>query len=225
MSSRARPIARAGLSMSRVHAASDCTADIRRFESGPHANFDLTAPLDAYVHAQAHRRPTAVALSDDRERVTYEEMWQRAVTLRAALEARGVGRGDIVGVCAQRSVDLPVALLAIIACGAAYCPIDPDQPIRRLRHMLAQASPAAVVVAPRLAPAIKDATPACYTTELLVSGEDGRLGTLPANSDTADGSERYLAPYTRNFASDDPAYVMFTSGGCPSNCVGGVGGF
>jgi amino acid adenylation domain-containing protein len=199
--------------MSRVHAAPDRTADdVRRFEAGPHANFDLTAPLDAYVRAQAHRSPTAVALSDGRERVTYEEMWRRAVALRAALEARGVGRGDIVGVCAQRSVDLPITLLAIIASGAAYCPLDPEQPVHRLRGMLAQAVPAAVVVAPRFARAIKDATRACSTTELLVSGEDGRLGALPANSCAADVSERYLAPDTRNFAPDDPAYVMFTSG-------------
>jgi amino acid adenylation domain-containing protein len=176
--------------------------ELTEFERGPWVAFDLDTPLDGYVAAQVERTPGAVALSDSNESVTYEQMWRRVAALCGTLEQRGIGRGCVVAVCANRSVDLPIALLAIMRSGAAYCPLDPDQPARRLRRILEQAKPAAIVVAPAFAAL---AGTAAYGT--------GCDQTVPIGR--PDAAREPVTPDTsadRTFQPDDPAYVMFTSG-------------
>ena len=173
------------------------------FELGPRVEFDLSIPLDGYVAAQVERAPGAIALSDSTESVTYEQMWQRVVAFQKVLEERGVGRGCVVGVCATRSVDLPIALLAIMRSGAAYCPLDPDQPARRLRRIIEQAKPAAIVAAPAFEALAGAAAWGTGCNQILAIGRTGVMGVTTAP---------VSASLDRPFQQDDPAYVIFTSG-------------
>ncbi len=194
-------------------------------EHGPARPYDLATPLDAYVAAQAASTPQALALSDDRERLSYAEMWRRVERWSAVLHAHDVAPGDVVGVCAERSVELPVVLLAILRRGAAYCPLEPDQPAQRLHHLISQACPAAIVTAPAFGDAIGQAA---GSAKLIVSGTDTGLGaanttsgaaattTLEARADTAFGVPAVTltatVPDRPQADADDPAYVIFTSG-------------
>ncbi|WP_424184824.1 amino acid adenylation domain-containing protein [Actinokineospora sp. G85] len=97
-----------------------------------------TARVDPPVVDQvAAHDPAAVAVVCRGEQATYGELTARASAVAAALRADGVGPETVVGVCLPRSVDLVVALLAVLAAGGAYLPLDPAAPGERLDYLLA----------------------------------------------------------------------------------------
>ncbi|MEU3749375.1 MULTISPECIES: MupA/Atu3671 family FMN-dependent luciferase-like monooxygenase [Streptomyces] len=95
--------------------------------------------------AQAARTPGAVALIHRDRTTTYAELDERSDRLAQGLAGLGVGPGDRVAVCLDRTPDLPAALLGVLKAGAAYVPVDPSYPADRVRFVLADASVAAVV--------------------------------------------------------------------------------
>ena len=94
---------------------------------------------DATVHelfqAQASRTPERIALVFEGKTVSYAELEQRASSIAHALRSRGIGRGQRVGLCLERGVDMLAALLGVLKAGAAYVPLDPAFPAQRLRFM------------------------------------------------------------------------------------------
>ena len=97
-------------------------------------------PRDRCVHElfeeQAARAPEAVALVCGGERLTYAELNARANRLAHHLRACGVGTETRVGILLERSVEMAVALLAILKAGGGYVAFDPSYPAERLRYML-----------------------------------------------------------------------------------------
>ncbi|MFF7791546.1 amino acid adenylation domain-containing protein [Streptomyces sp. NPDC007991] len=80
--------------------------------------------------------PDAEAVFFEGERVTYGELNTRVNRLAHALRDRGVGPESRVAVMLPRSVDLIVALWAVIKAGAAYVPIDTGYPADRITYIL-----------------------------------------------------------------------------------------
>ncbi|WP_410664996.1 amino acid adenylation domain-containing protein [Amycolatopsis sp. lyj-84] len=103
----------------------------------------LTALLERAFTDHAGRE----ALVFRESRLTYRELDERSARLAAGLRDRGVGPESIVAVVLPRSVDLVVALVGVLRAGAAYLPVDPELPDERVRELLADASPDAVVSA------------------------------------------------------------------------------
>ncbi|MEV6279729.1 amino acid adenylation domain-containing protein [Nocardia sp. NPDC051832] len=95
--------------------------------------------------SQAERTPEAIAVACGATELTYRELGQRADRLARALVTRGVGADSIVAVALPRTVDLIVALLAVLKAGGGYLPIDPAYPSDRLAFVLADAAPVVVV--------------------------------------------------------------------------------
>jgi amino acid adenylation domain-containing protein len=93
--------------------------------------------LQQLIAEQAARQPNAVAVSCGSEQLSYRELNEQANQLAHHLRALGVGPETITGVCLERSVRLPVALLGILKAGGAYLPLDPEYPLERLSFMLA----------------------------------------------------------------------------------------
>ncbi|WP_296188800.1 non-ribosomal peptide synthase/polyketide synthase [Pseudomonas sp. UBA1879] len=95
------------------------------------------------VHRQferlAQRHPAREALRCGDQVLTYLQLDQRANQLAHYLRGQGVGRESLVGVAALRSVEMVVALYAVVKAGAAYVPLDPEYPADRLRYMLEDA--------------------------------------------------------------------------------------
>ncbi|MFF7591324.1 non-ribosomal peptide synthetase [Kitasatospora purpeofusca] len=154
----------------------------------PAAPADLLARLRAAV--AAHPARTAVHAADGS--LDFAALDRRTAALAAALRARGVRRGDKVGVHLARTLDLPVALLAVWRAGAAYVPLDPAYPAERISFMAADARLAAVVSA-EAAPPVPAGVPV-LRPDAAAPAED---------ADTADA-----------FVPDplDSAYVIYTSG-------------
>jgi amino acid adenylation domain-containing protein len=106
-------------------------------------DFPLGGLLSDLVAAQAARTPDAEAVVgwrldglDREERLTYRELMARADRLASHLVALGVRPEARVGICLERTVDLPVAVLAVLRAGGAYVPLDPAYPQQRLELML-----------------------------------------------------------------------------------------
>ncbi|SDD79109.1 non-ribosomal peptide synthase domain TIGR01720/amino acid adenylation domain-containing protein [Paenibacillus sp. CF095] len=97
------------------------------------------APVAAFhrlFEKQAEHTPEAEAVVYENDRLTYAELNERTNRLAATLRGSGIGREEIVGILAERSVDLLVAVLAVWKAGGAYVPLDPDYPADRVRFML-----------------------------------------------------------------------------------------
>ncbi|WP_044475791.1 non-ribosomal peptide synthetase [Rhodococcus aetherivorans] len=104
-----------------------------------------TATLPALVAEQARRRPDAVALTHGADTLTYAQLHARSGALAEMLAERGLGVEDVVAVALPRSLDLVVAILAVARAGAVYLPLDVTHPPARLRALLDDAAPAAVL--------------------------------------------------------------------------------
>jgi amino acid adenylation domain-containing protein/non-ribosomal peptide synthase protein (TIGR01720 family) len=145
--------------------------------------------------AHAAATPSAVALVHEGNALTYAELDARANRLAQSLCARGIGAGDLVGICAERGFDVFVALLAVLKSGAAYVPLDPSYPAARIAQILDDADVALVLAQPPLF-ALLD-----VPAERLIALDDVDAA-LPAS-----------APTTRRAPQpDDLAYVIYTSG-------------
>jgi amino acid adenylation domain-containing protein len=100
---------------------------------------------------QAARSPEAVAVLAESGHMTYGELERRSNQLAHDLIAGGVAPGGLVGMCLERSLELPVAMLGVLKTGAAYVPIDPSYPPARQEFMLADAGASVLLTEERFA--------------------------------------------------------------------------
>src|SRR5262249_18411254 len=88
---------------------------------------------------QVARTPEALAVVYEDQQVTYRELNVRAHRLAARLKAMGVGPEILAGICMERSVDMVVAVIAVLKAGGSYVPLDPAHPRERTQFALADA--------------------------------------------------------------------------------------
>jgi amino acid adenylation domain-containing protein len=149
---------------------------------------------DAFA-AQVARDPTAPAVRFRDEALSYAELDERVGRLAGRLLALGVERGSLVAVCMDRSVEMVVALHAILRAGGAYVPIDPEYPDDRIAFMLDELDGPILLTQPWLADRFTDG-PA------RVLAIDGSLASSPGPT----------AVEPPRVSPDDLAYVIYTSG-------------
>ncbi|MEM9212761.1 MAG: amino acid adenylation domain-containing protein [Cyanobacteria bacterium P01_F01_bin.150] len=101
--------------------------------------------LHGYFETQVERTPEAIALTFDRQQVTYQALNQRANQLAIYLQQLGIQPENLVGVCVDRSIEMIVAILAILKAGAAYVPLDPNYPTERLSWIIDDAQLSALI--------------------------------------------------------------------------------
>ena len=110
---------------------------------------DAEYPREACVHhlfeAQVERTPHAIAVRAEDGDVTFAELNARANRLAHHLIGLGVGPDVRVGICMERGTEMAVGLLAVVKAGGCYVPLDPDYPADRLRHMVEDSAPAALL--------------------------------------------------------------------------------
>jgi len=92
--------------------------------------------IDRRFEAQVERTPDAIAAVCGQQRVTFAELDERANRLARYLRHRGVGPNVLVGVFAERSLEMLTGILAILKAGGAYVPMDPGYPKERLAFMI-----------------------------------------------------------------------------------------
>lgn len=104
--------------------------------------------------AQAHLTPQAITVRFGDEALTYRELDQRANQLAHHLRAQGVRPGHLVGLAIDPSIALLVGVLGTLKAGAAYVPLDPQYPLKRLEHMITDARPSVVLTQERTRPGL-----------------------------------------------------------------------
>ena len=105
----------------------------------------VPSPVDL-VRERARRSPQDDAIRYRDTKVGYGTLVEDVDTLAHALVAGGVDRGELVGVMLPRGVDGVAAILAVVAAGGAYLPLDPEFPIAQVRAILRHAGVRRVVV-------------------------------------------------------------------------------
>jgi amino acid adenylation domain-containing protein len=152
--------------------------------------------LHELFEQQAVRTPNAIAVFQDGEQISYTQLRERSNQLAHRLIAQGASADHIVGVYAERSIAMVVAVLGILKAGAAYLPLDRDYPTERLAWMAADARVRIVVV------------DASSRGELALPADIQVVSLHPQ-------SEVWRQPVTAPQIDCDPstlAYVIYTSG-------------
>ncbi|MEV0259674.1 amino acid adenylation domain-containing protein, partial [Streptomyces sp. NPDC050732] len=183
-----------------------------------HTGTDTNHPVPATTlpmlfQAQATATPQAIAVICGDTTLTYAQLNTRANQLAHALLSRGVGPEQIIALALPRSVDMVVAILAVLKAGAAYLPMDPDYPRAHLAFMLTDARPALVLTHIHTAALVpQDIT----TPQWVIDHPDTTemLGEYPDTDPTDADRATSLLP-------QHPAYVIYTSGstGAPKGVV------
>ena len=151
--------------------------------------------LVSLFESQVERSPEAVALIFGEQELTYAQFNRRANQLAHHLRELGVGPEVVVGVFMERSVEMVVALYAIIKAGGAYLPVDPEYPAERIAFMLEDAAAAVLLTQEHLIPSLPK------RSATVVSTDDG--------ANFASSPETNLASAV---SADDLAYIIYTSG-------------
>jgi amino acid adenylation domain-containing protein/non-ribosomal peptide synthase protein (TIGR01720 family) len=95
-----------------------------------------TRYLPELLDEQARETPDAPAVTFGDVTLSYAELNKRTSLLACRLRELGVGYDDVVSVCAERSIEMVVALLGVVKAGAAFLPIEPSYPKARIAYML-----------------------------------------------------------------------------------------
>ncbi|WP_253277343.1 non-ribosomal peptide synthase/polyketide synthase [Rhodococcus sp. RD6.2] len=154
--------------------------------------------LVSLFEEQVGRTPDAVAVSFEGESLTYGEFASRVNSLARYLISIGVGPESLVAVAMRRSLEMMVGIYAVQAAGGAYVPVDPDQPVERMAHILDSAAPVCVLSTARDGFEVPGQTSVLCVDGLDLSGY--------ADSPVSD-AERLGA-----LRAENAAYVIFTSG-------------
>ncbi|MEV6073078.1 amino acid adenylation domain-containing protein [Nocardia sp. NPDC052001] len=168
------------------------------------AGLDVSMPprllLDGFT-AHAYREPHATAVTCDDRSLSYGELSRRVNRLARELIRAGVGPGETVALAVRPALERVLGMYAIVQAGAAYVPIDPDQPTARVLELLETADPMCVLTTADHPVDVGD-RPVFYVDKLVNSVALEDVSDAPVVD----------AERPRPLREDDLAYIIFTSG-------------
>lgn len=144
----------------------------------------------------AQKYPKRLAVSYRDESITYAELNEQTNQLCKYLKKQGVKKGDFVGLCTERSIDMIVSMVSILKCGAAYLPLDPYYPQDRLSMMMEDSQIKTVIVT--------DLSTGIIKTD--------HLNTININQLAEDIRKEDPSDISEEVNSKDLAYILYTSG-------------
>ncbi|MGY0064545.1 amino acid adenylation domain-containing protein [Streptomyces sp. LZ34] len=167
--------------------------------NGQHVDIPWDRTLHELFEQQARSTPDTVALVHRSDTLSYAELNRRANRLAGHLVRSGVQPGTVVGIHLERTLEMVVALLAVLKAGGGYTLLDPGFPEARLRTALTTSETALLISRAGLPPLVSG--PA--GPEVVLIDSPGVQAALDAQSDENVG---------RTASAEDVACVMFTSG-------------
>lgn len=164
---------------------------------------DANRSIHGVFEQMAASVPENIAIEHASGLLSYSELNGRANFLAKYFQDNGLGQGDVIAISLPHSVELAISILAVLKCGAVYLPIDDAYPRERIRLYFVEAG-----------------VKACVGVSTQVAGLKHDL--LCINAATSDLFTSELSTFKSHPSdSEDPAYVLFTSGstGMPKGVV------
>ncbi|WJM89444.1 non-ribosomal peptide synthase/polyketide synthase [Pseudomonas brenneri] len=158
------------------------------------AEYPLHLGVHQLIEAQVERTPEAIALVFGDTQLSYAQLDARANQWAQRLSGLGVGTDVLVGVAAERSLEMVIGLLAVLKAGGAYVPLDPEYPQERLSYMMQDSGIGLLLTQAHL----REQLPIPQGVQLLDLGES--VATF-----STERLQRELDPQSL-------AYVIYTSG-------------
>ncbi|MCF2829950.1 amino acid adenylation domain-containing protein [Pseudoalteromonas sp. DL2-H6] len=171
---------------------------LQQWLNGRNQAFDSELCVHQVFERTAAQQPDAVAVVFEQSSLTYQALNEQANQLARWLIGEGVTPGSTVALALERSLDMVVAIYAVVKAGAAYLPIDPAQPLQRQLDILQDAESKAILT--------QSAFVQNYST-LNVTCVD-----LQTERPFADKATHNLADNEVAYAPEQLAYVIYTSG-------------
>ncbi|QDQ09713.1 non-ribosomal peptide synthetase [Streptomyces spectabilis] len=176
--------------------------EVRRFDAWNDTArpFSADRSLPDLLADAVARHGDRTALVYGERSLTYAELAARTDALAAELRRRGVTADTVVGISMERSMEMVIALWAVMKAGGAYLPLEPDYPAERIQYMIEDSGAALVLTQSAI-----DVSALTGARTVLRLDTDGR--PVP------DGSQNGPAPAAPvRVAPTDLAYVIYTSG-------------
>lgn len=161
--------------------------------------------LPQLFEQQAARTPDATAVDCGGNQLSYAELDHRANQLARHLVALGAGPEKSVAVALAHRELLVIALLAVLKAGAAYLPVDPEQPAGEVEFMFTDARPTVVITDDHATAA---GLPAAGGPPVMILDAAGTRDALTSVPGTALSDDERTAALRHTH----PAYVVYTSG-------------
>ncbi len=162
---------------------------------------DVPYPSDKQItdlfEEQVQQTPDNIALSFDKQSLSYAELDARANQLAHHLRSKGVKEAVLVPICMERSIEMIVGILGVLKAGGGYVPIDPEYPNDRINFMLTDTG-ASIVVCSKLGR--QTLKPEKELTIVEIDGDWPTIALLPKGKVTRPSRSQHLA------------YVIYTSG-------------
>jgi amino acid adenylation domain-containing protein len=167
---------------------------LRKFHEGPEIHISPSNNVIQLFMQQADKTPDNIAVIFKNLKLTYKELYCRALRLSNRLVRRGIVSGDIIAFQIDRTENLPVLILAILQLGAIYVPIDPSVPKERVSQIISDSSPKLFV---------SDSANAQLSESIAID-----LSVLFENLD----SDTHYHLIDTAYSNEQTAYILYTSG-------------
>lgn len=146
-------------------------------------------------HKQVLKNGEKVAVCFEDKSYSYNQLERESNKLAQYLQARGIGKSMLVGICLERSIEMIVGLLGILKTGAAYVPLDWTHPIQRNQYIISQSKLKMILTQESLKARIpNNVTHICIEELKNIS------------------TQETLYEHTSCIDEEQPAYVIYTSG-------------
>lgn len=151
--------------------------------------------LHELLSKQAEKTPSNLALKFKDSEISYKDLNQKIHQMAHGLVELGISKSDFVGVLLPRSTELVISLIAVMECGAAYLPLDPSFPSKRLEFMLKDSGAKYIITTKSLSSTLKSGVKYLYIEDIFQD-----LQKYPAN------------PVSVKVHNKETAYLLYTSG-------------
>jgi mycobactin peptide synthetase MbtE len=185
---------------------------VERWSRGEQPPHDRPRTIPELLQPSRSWGSDRIAVRCGDEEIDYPALHRHSDNLAALLAGCGVGPGSLVGLSTRRSIDLVVALVAIMKAGGGYFPIDPGYPPARKQFMLDDVQPPVVVATGEAADSMPEGSGIT-----VISLDDPQVRAAVEDGDVDPRAYELALPHP-----DDPMYLVFTSGstGKPKGALG-----
>lgn len=152
--------------------------------------------IHAIFERQAASTPDSVALIYEDSKISFHELNEKSNQLANHLLKKGLRKGSLVGIFVTRSIDMVIAMLAVVKAGGAYVPLDPSYPGSRISFMLKDCDAEIILTQKKFLGQLSD----FKIDKVVIDSEDGLIGN-------EDKRNPEIA-----ISSDDIFNIIYTSG-------------